>query len=416
MIKRTPFTRTLFFLSFDFVLISLSIILAFLIRFEGTIPYEYFETGIIGNMIVLSLAFCLPIFYFFKLYSFSWSFVSSTELVSLFKATTLSFFLISFSIFTLKTFQGFPRSTLVMSYILVFVFCGAIRFAKRFYIEFFNKSEGQKTLIIGAGEAGEQILRSILSRKSDYNPIGFVDDNPIKQGVLIHGFKVFGKIEDIPKITKKYEIKEIIVALPSADSFTIKRAVELGRKSGIRKIKIIPPMEEIMRGEISLRTLREINVEDLLKRDSIVLEKESAEELIKNKRVLITGGEGSIGSELARQIARLNPSLLLIFDQDETGIFNISKELNDFSEKECIVGDIKDKEKIENIFKKFKPEIVFHAAAYKHVSLMEKYPEEAVKNNIFGTKNIAEAAVKNEIEKFIFISSDKAVNPSSIMG
>lgn len=417
MIKRTAFTRTIFFLFWDLLLIPFSIVLAFLIRFDGKIPYEYFETGVIQNMIVLSLAFSLPIFYFFKLYSFSWSFVSSAELISLFKATTLSFFFIAFSIFTLRAFEGFPRSTLVISYALVFLFCGGVRFSKRFYLEIFKnrKTDKKKALIVGAGDAGEQILRNI--RGSDYNPIGFVDDSPVKQGALIHGLKVFGGIKDIPKVLKKHGIKEMIIALPSADSFVIKEAVELGRMSGIRKIKIIPPIEEIMKEGAHLKVLREISLEDLLKREPVSFKEENIRSFIKSKRVLVTGGAGSIGAELVRQIAKFEPSLLLVLDQDETGIFNISKELESLNiEKKCIVGDIKEREKIESIFESFRPEIIFHAAAYKHVGLMEKYPEEAVKNNIFGAKNVAETAVKYGADNFIFISTDKAVNPTSVMG
>ena len=420
MIKKTAFTRILFFLFFDLILIPISVLFAFLVRFEGSIPYEYFEKGIIQNMIILSVAFSLPIFYFFKLYSFSWSFVSSKELTSLLKAITISFFFISFSIFTLKTFEGFPRSTIIISYLFVFIFCGGIRFSKRIYLETFKKKETEKkkTLIIGAGEAGEQIARNILSGKSFYNPIGFVDDSLVKQGVLIHGLKVFGRIDDMPKIIREKKVEEIIIALPSADSFTIKKAVDIGRNSGIKKIKIIPPIEEIMKEGASLKSLREINLEDLLKRDLVYFHSEKVEKFLKNKKILITGGAGSIGSELVRQTAKFSPSLLLVIDQDETGVFNISKELESFEgfEKECIVGDIRDKEKMERVFEFFKPEIVFHAAAYKHVGLMEKEPDEAVKNNIFGTKILAEVAVKNKVENFVFISTDKAVNPSSVMG
>ncbi|MFA7385840.1 MAG: nucleoside-diphosphate sugar epimerase/dehydratase [Candidatus Paceibacterota bacterium] len=421
MIKKTPFTRTLFFLFFDFILISFSVFFAFFLRFEGNVPYEYIEGGMIGEVVILSLLFCLPLFYLFKLYSFSWTFVSSMELKALLKATFLGFFFTGFSIFILQTFEGFPRSTLVISYLLIFIFCGAVRFSKRFYLETFKKNRGvkRKTLIVGAGEAGEQLLRGIIqSKESFYNPVGFVDDSVAKQGILIHGLKVFGKMEDIPKIVKKEAIEEMIVALSFDKTFAIKRAVELGRMSGIKKIKIVPPIEEIMKGEISVGNLKEVDMEDLLKRDIISLDLENIEKFIKNRRVFITGGAGSIGFELVCQIARLNPSLLLVLDQDETGIFNVSKELEKFSgfEKKCIVGDVKDKEKIESIFEEFKPEIVFHAAAYKHVGLMEEYPEEAIKNNIFGTKIIAEAAAKNNVEKFIMISTDKAVNPTSVMG
>ncbi len=422
-IKRTTFTRAIFFLFFDFLIIPFSVFLAFFLRFDGSIPYQYLESGVLQNTVILSLVFSLPLFYFFRLYSFSWSFVSSAELKALLKAIILSFFFTAFSIFSLKTFEGFPRSTLIISYLLIFIFSGGIRFSKRFYLETFkkNKKDNRKSLIVGAGDAGEQLLRSIIqNRESLYNPLGFVDDSPAKKGVLIHGLKVLGKIEEIPQIVKEKEIEEIIIALPSADSFLIKRAVELGRQSKLKKIKIIPPIEEVMRGDISLNALRDINPEDLLKRDVVYLRTKEMEEFIKGKKVLITGGAGSIGSELVRQVAGLNPKLIIVLDHDETGVFNISKELENEKfegiEKECIVGSVRDKKKIEYVFKNFMPEIVFHAAAYKHVGLMEREPEEAIKNNIIGTKNVAEMSVESGVEKFVFVSTDKAVNPTSIMG
>ncbi len=410
--------RILFFFISDIILIILSVFFAFLLRFDGVLPDKYLEEGIFQNMLALSILFSLPLFYLFNLYSFSWSFVGITELKSLFKATMLSFLFTSFSIFTFSAFEGFPRSILLISYILIFIFLGGIRFSKRIYTEAFSKKNGKiRTLIIGAGSAGEELLRSIINGSSDYYPVGFLDDNPLKKGILIHGVRVLGKIEEIEKVIEKEKIEEILIALPSADSFVIRDSVDLARRAGIKKIKIIPPVEEIMKGKISHSSLRDIRVEDLLKRGAFSFEKEKASNLIKDKRVLVTGGAGSIGSELVKQITKLNPSLIIILDQDETGIFHIQKELSSFDgKKEFIVGDIRDKEKIERIFSHLKPEIVFHAAAYKHVGLMELNPDEAFINNVIGTKILAEISSEKKVEKFIFISTDKAVNPTSVMG
>ena len=308
---------------------------------------------------------------------------------------------------------------------MIFVFCGGIRFSKRVWISLFRKEEknkAQKVLIVGAGDAGEQILRNMINLKNSlFFPIGFVDDNPVKSGITIHGVKVLGKIKDIPEIASKNEIKQLIIALPSAGSDTIKIAVGLGRKAGLQNIKIVPTLNEIIGGQISIKDLRQIQVEDLLGRDpvSLFLDKKSIEDFIRDKKVLITGAAGSIGSELTRQIAKFQPSLLLLLDQDETGIFNISEEIkNKFPHLKItsLVADICEEEKIRRIFNKCRPNIVFHAAAYKHVPLMEKQPDEAIRNNIFGAKIIAETALNFGTEKFIFISTDKAVNPSSIMG
>jgi len=422
--KKIATTRTIFFIIVDVLLISLSVWLAFLLRFEGKIPSEQILN--LRGLIALALIFSIPIFYFFKLYSFSWAYVSAEELISLFEGTLLSFLLssVTFLIFRdFPQFSVFPRSTLFISYFLIFLFCGAIRFAKRIYFQIFQKGpkeEKERTLIVGAGDAGEQILRSIQSSpKSPYFPIGFVDDNKFKQGSLIHGIKVLAGIDDIPELVKTYQIEEMIIALPSAGSKIIKKAVELGRRAGLKKIRIVPPVTELINGEVSIGTIKEVEIEDLLRREPISLDPKSIENFIKNKTILITGAAGSIGSELSRQIAKFRPSLLLLLDQDETGIFNISEELEDrfprlkiFS----IIADIQDEEKINQIFNQFRPNVIFHAAAYKHVPLMEIHPDEAVKNNIFGTKRVAEKALKYGVEKLIFVSTDKAVNPTSVMG
>ncbi len=427
--NRTARKRIFFFFMADTFLIILAIYLAFLLRFGGEIPSKYFSNGMVQQMVALSLVFSLPIFYFFGLYSFSWSYVSTKELISLFKATTLSFIFLGFSIFFLRSFNGFPRSTIFISYFLVFIFSGSIRLAKRVYLELTRgnlkqkkglKENRKRTLIVGAGDAAEQILRSIISDiESTYLPVAVVDDNPVKQGVSIHGIKVLGKIDDISGIIKEKEIEQMIVALPSAGPKIIKKAVELGREAGLKDIKVAPSVAEIINNQVSMRDLREIEVEDLLGRQSVEPDVEAIEGFIRGRNVLITGAAGSIGSELSRQVAKFNPKLLLPLDQDETGIFNISEELRSkfpSLKVKSLVADICDKEKIEKIFINFKPEIIFHVAAYKHVPLMEENPDEAIKNNILGMKIVAEAALKTGVEKFIFISTDKAVNPTSVMG
>jgi FlaA1/EpsC-like NDP-sugar epimerase len=424
--KTTSTKRLLFFLLADIILISVAVFISFLIRFDGAIPKEYFEIQAVQRMILLSIIFCLPIFYFFKLYSFSWSYVSTGELVSLFKATTLSFLFLGIVIFFSKDFpefSGFPRSVFIMNYFLVFVFCGGIRLSKRIYFYLIGKDflrHKENTLIVGAGDSGEQILRSIISSKnSPYNPIGFVDDSRAKKGLSIHGVKVLGKILDMPKIIKRHQITQLIVALPTAGSATIKNAVEIGREAGIKKIKIVPHINEIIGGIVSFRSLKDFSSEELLGRERIFIDENEIKEFIKDKTILITGAAGSIGSELSRQLAKFKPEKILLVDQDETGIFTISNELfknfSDLAIKPLIV-DVRDEAKIKNIFEEFRPNIVFHAAAYKHVPLMEELPDEAIKNNILGTEILTKISLESRVEKFVFISSDKAVNPVSVMG
>lgn len=424
LIKKTPLTRMLFFIAADIFSAAAAVWLAFLLRFDFNIPEEY--SMFIYRMIGLAIIFIIPTFYFSKLYSFSWSYVSASELISLFLATTVSFIFLSIAIFISKYFPNFinfPRSTIFISFILMFMFSGGLRLAKRIFLSASRSgrtSKKQRTLIVGAGDAGEQILRSILSSpESPYFPVGFVDDNKMKQGLSIHGLKVLGKISDIPRVVSDKNIKQLIIALPSASDKIIRVAVELGRRAGVWRIKIAPSLSEIIKGRGSLRNLKAVSVGDLLGREPVSLDTNQIEKFIKGKTVLVTGAAGSIGSELARQTCKFNPGFLLLLDQDETGMFNILKELKEnfsYLKIKPLVADIKDKEKINEIFREFNPRVVFHAAAYKHVPLMEENPDEAIKNNIFGTKTLVNASLNFGVKNFVQISTDKAINPTSVMG
>lgn len=424
LFKKTPATRTLFFILADIFLVAFSVWLAFFLRFDGAIPVQF--VSFIYKMAALAAFFTIVIFYFSGLYSFSWSYVSTNELVSLFKSSTASFLLLAITLYVssyFPRFVNFPRSTIFISYVLSFILCGGLRLSKRIYLRtkgFGAAGSGRKTLIIGAGDAGEQILRSMLASKNNYYlPVGFLDDSPIKQKVAIHGVRVLGKISDTAEIIKTIGAEQIIIALPSAGNKIIRNAVDMARKAGVRKIKIAPPVSELIGGKISFGNLRDVEAEDLLNRERIIQDTAQIKSFVEGKVVLITGAAGSIGSELARQTAKFVPSLILLLDQDETGIFNITGELKNFSDKLSIapiVADITDKEKIKEIFNRYKPQIIFHAAAYKHVPLMEEQPDEAVKNNVFGTAILANAAADFSVEKFIFVSTDKAVNPTSVMG
>ena len=416
--------KKIIFMVLDMVLIAFAVWLAFLLRFEWQIPQTHF-LNLIG-MLLLSLAVYIPIFYKFGLYSFSWAYVSTNELVNLFKSVIFGFLLTGgLALVLLRDqyiFCGFPRSTLFLSVVLIFLFCGGLRFAKRIYLQAFclkSQKGKERALIVGAGDAGEQILRSILSGRSDYFPIGFIDDNPKKQGVLIHGSKVLGRIKDIPSLAEENGVEALIIAIPFGNQQLVKKAVENGKIAGIEKIKIVPWLGDILDNQVSVESLKPIQVEDLLGRDQISIDFSLIKDFISSKRILVTGAAGSIGSELCRQIAKFKPVFLLALDQDETGIFNLNNEIRrespdlNFKTEIC---DIRDQIKTSYVFSRFKPEIIFHAAAYKHVPLMEEYPEEAIKNNIFGTRALAELAVKNNVQKFVVISTDKAVNPSSVMG
>lgn len=415
--------RRFVFLVLDAFSITLALVLSFLLRFDGKIPQEYLSADL-PEMIILALFFCLPIFNSFGLYAFSWTYVSTSELVSLFKALSASFFVFGITLLIFRDWDligPFPRSTLLVSYFLIFIFSGGIRISKRLYLNAFKNNKGDvKALIVGAGDAGEQVLRGIRhSNESNYLPVGFVDDSASKKGITIHGLPVLGVLNDIPEVVRVKEVEELIIALPSAGKNTIKKAVNLARNAGIKKIKIVPSIADIISGEIVLGNLREVSIEDLLGREPVKIDTKSIEQFIKGKTVLITGAAGSIGSELSMQVAKFNPSSLVLLDQDETGIFNIyNKVCKKMPQVKInpVIADVCDYSKIKKIFSQFKPAVVFHAAAYKHVPLMENNPDEAVKNNVFGTKNVAEISLAFNVEKFVLISTDKAVNPTSVMG
>ncbi|MGB2764186.1 MAG: nucleoside-diphosphate sugar epimerase/dehydratase, partial [Candidatus Aminicenantaceae bacterium] len=351
------------------------------------------------------------------------------ELIKIFKALSISSIFLGMTLFFLRVYTPFiefpfPRSTLLVDYIISFFLIGSLRISKRLVLEgikspFKSKGEKAKVLIYGAGGAGEQITREMQRNKnSNYLPIGFVDDNPAKQGIIIHGIKVLGQGKDIQNICKNNKVDELLIALPSAHSREIKEITENVRESNlIEKIKILPNVTDLMDGKVTLADIHEIELEDLLGRSPVKIDFKAIKDFIQDKRVLITGAGGSIGSELSRSILQFNPRTLIVFDIDETEIFHLLNNL-EFSKKEIIpvIGDIKDESKMASVFKGFSPQIVIHSAAYKHVPILEQYPEEAVKTNIFGTKVLAELSLKHNVEKFVFISTDKAINPTSVMG
>jgi FlaA1/EpsC-like NDP-sugar epimerase len=278
----------------------------------------------------------------------------------------------------------------------------------------------KSTLIIGAGNAGEQIVRDMRrSKDSPYLPVAFVDDDPAKKKVFIHGIKVVGNRKEIPKMVKDLGIEVAVLAMPSVPSKEIRDIVSYLHKAGINEIRIIPGTKEIMSRNISILDIKKIDLKDLLNREPIEIEYSQVRKSLKGKRILITGAGGSIGAELGRQIAQFDPELLALLDFDETELFHISHEIKEnhsgFSVLP-VLGDIVNKDKMTAVFKQVNPHLVFHAAAYKHVPVIEDFPEEAIRVNILGTKILGELSQHYGTEKFVFISTDKAVNPTSVMG
>lgn len=279
------------------------------------------------------------------------------------------------------------------------------------------KKDLSNVIIVGAGVAGKELSKELNKNLSSFfKLVGFVDDDPAKKSKSINNIKVLGSIKDLEKIIINKNIKEVFIALPSAEGETIKRIIEACDKQKI-SFKIVPRILEIVLGKVKLQQIRKLQIEDLLGRPIIRADQEKFIKFFSGKNVLITGAAGSIGSEITRQLIQFNLKNLLCFDSWESGLFNLERELKDTGKNfKIVVGNIQDSKKLELVFTEFKPDIVFHAAAYKHVPLMQANPDEAIKNNVFGTKNLAEISVKNKVKKFINISTDKAADPSSIMG
>jgi len=429
LFRKTNLKRTLLFLLGDVVLISLACWLGFLLRFDGQIPSYYWP--MIKGFIVIAVPLTIFFFILEHLYSISWTYISVRELLKIIRGITASFLGVGAFLFIARhssIFEGFPRSIIFISGFLTLLFTGGLRFSKRIYFHGFKrglnrndkKIHGKSALIVGAGDVGEQLTRHILSSPDSlYSLVGFIDEEPAKQGILIHGIRVLGKIKNIPRIIEKYKIEEIIIALSSVSPQIIKETVDLARQSGIQKIKIIPSTAEILAEKISLNHLREVSVADLLGRKQIKIDTKEIENYIADKTVLVTGAAGSIGSVLCEQILKFHPKKLVAVDNRETATFYLHRELDRlFPEikKIFVLADICDENKMRHIFGFYQPQVVFHAAAYKHVPMMEESPEEAIKVNVFGTLNLGRLSVENRVEKFVMISTDKAINPTSVMG
>jgi FlaA1/EpsC-like NDP-sugar epimerase len=413
--------KKLLFLFIDLLIIIFSAWLSFIIRFDGRIPVE--QVGNFYNLLFLSVLIGLPIFYWQKLYHFTWRYIGLSDLYQIIKAVTFSNVLVAAILFILRDFpifSGFPRSIILINYFIGLLSLGFLRMAKRLFFEQVKPSvkDGKKLLIIGAGNSAEELIRSVIHLHA-YNLVGLIDDASSKQNTRLHGFPVLGVRADIPKIVKNFEIQQIIIAMPKADQSVIRETVESCRTAHVKEVKILPSFEAILTGKISVASLRDISIEDLLGRVKVEIDTQAIAEMIKDKIILITGAAGSIGSNLCLQVLKFSPRALITIDQNETAMFHLERDLNKLFfkiKKYFFVADVIDQKKMDRLFSRFKPDIVFHAAAYKHVPVMETQPEEAIKNNVLGTLCIGQAAIKSGAEKFVLISTDKAINPTSVMG
>ena len=385
---------------------------------------QYYPT--IFLITILFLIIKMFIFYSMGIYRRYWPHASIDELALL----IVSMFIIGFiNIVLFKLSKNFssipqlPRSLPYLDTLITLIMVGFSRMTIRLVLRYKdrkNHNNAERTLIIGAGQAGISLVGDMQNSPNlVYNPVAFVDDDPKKKGLCIMGIKVVGNHNDIEEVVKKYKINMIIVAIPSASGATIRNILDRCHNTHI-PIKTLPSLFEIINGEVHVNNIREININDLLRRNPIKTDCEYIGQYYKGKSVLVTGAGGSIGSELCRQIYKYKPKELLLLGHGENSIFKIQQELLSSLEGDvkitAIIADVKDVPRIENIFRRYSPEIVFHAAAHKHVPLMENNPIEAITNNIYGTNNILNCSEKYKVKKFIMISTDKAVNPSSVMG
>lgn len=405
----------------DIILVNLALYIALLLRFDGKIQLQYIN--IYKETFMLLTLIKVATYGVFSLYKSLWSYASIDELIQVFFATTAETLLCFLygQYFNVRL----PRTVYLISWFITFIFIGGSRLSYRILKKINNymkddKYNATRVLIIGAGEAGSMVIKE-MNKHGELKsiPVAVIDDDKTKHKSNIHGVPVIGGRSKIKEIAAKKYIDEIIIALPSIPKSELRKIIEIC-KSTQCKLKILPGVYEILDEKVSLKKIRDVNIEDLLGRDEVKLHTEEIATYIRNETVLVTGGGGSIGSELCRQLARFKPKRLTIFDIYENNAYELENELKVQYKKnidiQVIIGSVRDKERLRQVFTKHNPGVVFHAAAHKHVPLMELNPTEAVKNNVFGTLNVVQAAVEFGVKKFVLISTDKAVNPTNVMG
>ena len=412
-------SRRLIVITIHLALVVLAYILAFYLRFDFKVDDNYWH--IIGKTLPILIAIKMVIFGYFGLYSGLWRYAGIDDIWRILKAHVLATFVFIIAVMFIYTFAGFPRSVFVLDFIISFCFIAGIRFANRLIREKLrpeNIIKRKKALIVGAGEAGVMILRESRSNpKSNITIVGFIDDDRGKRGQRIQGVGILGSRSDISSVIEEYGVEEVIIAIPSAKGEVIRDIVTHCKASSV-KIRIVPGLQKIISGEMEVKP-REIKPEDLLGRESVNIDEKEVEGYLSEKVVLVTGAGGSIGSALCRQIVKFNPKEILLLDHNENNVYYLGIEfLTKYRHIKfrTIIGDIRDVGLLKSVFSLYKPEIVFHAAAHKHVPLMEENPAAAIKNNIIGSRNLIYAANHYKVDRFIFISTDKAVNPTSVMG
>ena len=415
--------RNRFVLVGDIGLVLIAVLGSFALRLDASnLPY-YFPAAAL--MCAVALAVKIPTYYFFGLYRRLWIYASTGELRLITAAVSTASVLTSgvmFALISLNLVQpGMPRSALGIDWLLSLILIGGSRFALRMLSEQTAARDGnaKRVLIVGAGDAGALVVRE-LQKTSQLNlvPVGFLDDDPAKQGHEIYGVRVIGRIKRLAQVLEERRVDEVVIAIPSAPGSVVRLVSDVCRLKGIPS-RTMPGIYELLGGKVSVSRLREVDITDLLRRDPVRVNDEVVGQALESKRVLVTGAGGSIGRELCRQIARRGPAELVLLGHGENSIFEVLLELKeDFPGLLLVpvIADVRDRDRLDAVFAEHRPEVVFHAAAHKHVPLMEVNSAEAVTNNVFGTQNMVETAARLGVERFVLISTDKAVRPASVYG
>ncbi len=431
----TSHLRNRHFVLIDLVICLISPFIALFIRLDGKIDFAVYGLGLLYATIIFTIV-KLAVFYFFELYRRFWQTASVDEMARLIYIGINAFMIEAFIFILLRSIENFPISVLPSSFpfldaAIAMFMVSSVRFSVRLFerakelgFSPINK-DNKYVIIIGAGTAGTTVVQE-LQKNSDLGltPVAFLDDDPEKFKKRIRGIPVIGTTNDLGMILRKYNIPKIIIAMPTASGKKLRKIVEEAHSVGVESLTV-PGILEILSGKVGLEKIRPIQIEDLLRRSPIKTDKKRVNEFLQNKRVLITGAGGSIGSELCRQILEAVPSELMLVGHGENSIFQIENELSRLltqtnsgrnTKISCKIADIRFKSRLRKIFEEYRPDIIFHAAAHKHVPLMELNPSEAITNNIGGTKNLIELAEEFNVHNFVMISTDKAVNPTNVMG
>ena len=412
----------------DTVLFMISLGMAYLFRFEFSITPK--DVHQLKMLLIWIIPLKLIVFFSFGLYRGMWRYTSVRDFWRLAQACFVSALIIMVGILFVYKFVNYSRAIFVLDGGLTFLLAGSLRMAIRSYFashermnlgysSYVQPKHRKRIIIIGAGDAGEKMLREIFdNHRLNYNVVCLIDDDPHKLGRSIHGVPVLGSIEMLPDIIENQDIQEVLIAIPSASGEQMRRIVDICKNCGI-DYKTLPGIGEIIDGRVSVKVLRDVGYEDLLGRPPVELDTMGIRNYLDGKTILITGCGGSIGSELCRQVVKYQPRFLILVDASEANLFHLQMELKHelyYQKYQSILGHVQDVQLMRSVFQTFRPQVVFHAAAYKHVPLLERNPWEAVTNNIMGSRVLMELAVEYGVDRFVLVSTDKAVKPINVMG